>query len=67
MAAGEWCEEARKRTAKNSQKQTVTPDFPQSEIAATNFYDSGGSLGKELGEELGEIFCTFSRFICCAE
>ena len=35
----------------------VTPDFPQSEIAATNFYDSGGSLGKELSEESGEIFC----------
>ena len=37
-----------------------TPDNPQSEIAATNFYDSGGRLGEELREELGgnldEIF-----------
>ena len=32
----------------------ITADFPQSEIAATNFYDSGGSLGEELGEELVE-------------
>ena len=31
--------------------------FFSSLIAATNFYDSGGSLGEELGEELGEIFC----------
>ena len=45
----------------------ITPDFPQSEIAATNFYDSDGSLGEELGEELGEIFCTFSCFIRCTE
>ena len=45
----------------------ITPDFPQSEIAATNFYDSGGSLGEELGEELGEIFCAFLCLICCTE
>ena len=45
----------------------VTPDVPQSEVTATNFYDSGGSLGEELGEELGEIFWAFSCFICCAE
>ena len=41
----------------------VSPDFPQSEIAATNFYDSGRSLG----EELGKIFCAFSCFIGCTE
>ena len=45
----------------------LTPDFPQSEIAATNFDDSGRSLGEELGEELGEICCAFSCFIRCAE
>ena len=45
----------------------ITPDFPQSEIAATNFYDLGRSLGEELGEELGEIFCTLSCFVCCTE
>ena len=45
----------------------VGPDCPQSEIAATNFYDSGGSLGEELGEELGEIFWAFSCFVCCTE
>ena len=45
----------------------LTPDSPQSEIAATNFDDSGGSLGEELGEELGEISCAFSCFICCTE
>ena len=47
--------------------QFFTPDFPQSEIAATSFYDSGGSLGEELAEELGEIFCAFSCFMCCTE
>ena len=45
----------------------IAPDFPQSEIAATNFYDSGGSLGEELDEILGEIFCAFSCFNCCTE
>ena len=29
-------------------------EIPQGELAATNFYDSGGSRGEELGEELGE-------------
>ena len=33
----------------------VTPDIPKSEIAATFFVDSGGSLGEELGEILGGI------------
>ena len=33
----------------------LTPDIPQSEISATNFHDSGGSQGEELGEILGEI------------
>ena len=27
----------------------------------------GGKLGEELVEELGEIFCAFSSFICCTE
>ena len=35
----------------------------QSKIAARYFYDSGRSLG----EELGKIFCAFSCFICCVE
>ena len=48
-------------------KSIFMPDFPQSETAATHFYDSGGSLGEELGDELGEIFWAFSCFICCAE
>ena len=38
----------------------VTPDISQSEIAATNFYDSGGSVGEELGEILGGIFVLHS-------
>ena len=29
---------------------------PQSEIAATNFYDSGGSVGEELGDEFSAHF-----------
>ena len=40
-----------------------TPDFSEGDIAVTKFYDSGGSLG----EELGKMFCAFSCFICCAE
>ena len=45
--------------------QSATPKsldlflFPQSEIAATNFYDSVGSLGEELGEILDEFFWAF--------
>ena len=45
----------------------LTPDSPQSHIAPTNLYDSGGNLGEEFGDELGEIFCAVSCFICCAE
>ena len=41
----------------------LTPDFPQSEIKATIFCDSGGSLG----EELGKMFCAFPCFICFTE
>ena len=44
-------------------RDELTPDFPQSEIAATIFYDLGGCLGEELGED----FCAFSCFICCTE
>ena len=32
-----------------------TLDMPQSEFASTIFYDSGGGLGEELVEEVGEI------------
>ena len=37
---------------------TITPDFSQAEIgsAATNFYDSGGSLGEEFGRNFLRIF-----------
>ena len=47
--------------------QMVTLEIPQGEIAATNFYDSGGSRGEKLGEILAEIFWAFSCFICCAD
>ena len=32
----------------------IMPDIPQSELAATNLCDWGGSLGEEMGGELGE-------------
>ena len=43
--------------------KSVTRYTPQSEIAATNFHNLGGSLD----EELGEMFWPLSCFICCAE
>ena len=45
----------------------VTPNIPQSKIAPTNFYESGGSQGEKLGEKSGEFFWAFSYIICCAE
>ena len=50
-----------------SQNVILTPDIPQSEISATEFCDSGGSLGKEMGEKMGKMFRAFSCLICCAE
>ena len=48
-----------------------TPDIPQSEIVATNFYDWAKSWAKSWAKKLGEIsdeiFWTFSRFIRRAE
>ena len=41
---------------------SLTPDCPQSEIAATIFYDSGGDLDEGFGEESGEVFGAFSCF-----
>ena len=37
----------------------ITADFPQSEIAATNFYDSGGRIGRRI---LGDFFFFLGDF-----
>ena len=51
------------RGCKPSPSGDQSCDPRQSEIAATNFYDSGGRIGRRIGRN----FCAFSCFICCPE
>ena len=55
------------RDGPNTTTTTIfAPEIPQGEIAATNFYVSGGSLGEKLGEELGEILDEIFWAFSCA-
>ena len=55
------CCKTRGKTPKGQLYPFFMPDFPQSEIAATNLYDSGGSLGEELRRRIGRNFSAHFR------
>ena len=46
---------------------SVTPDIPQSEIVATNFYDRAKFWAKNWAKNWAKFWTKFSCFIRCAE